>query len=304
MSVHRGLVVVAGSILTLTAIAAGDDLPQALSGFRAVRDNPVFTGRPGEWDELIRERGWVMKDGDTWRMWYTGYNKSVTPYDMKLGYATSADGLVWTRHGAGPIHDDVWVEDMMVIRHEDRLYMFAEGAGDQAQLLTSQDGLQWTRVGPLDVRRQNGDPIAAGPYGTPTVWVEDGIWYLFYERRDQGIWLATSTDAKVWKNVSDRPLIVPGPDSYDSLMIAMNQIVKVDGRYFAVMHGTGTPTKPRDWCTYFCVSEDLRTWKKCAAGPVLPVADNKSSGVLVALPAGFRLYTMHAAVHVHESSAP
>jgi len=292
-----GTVISAG--LTCVAALAGD-LPPSLTGFRPVGDNPVFTGRPGKWDELIRERGWVMKDGDTWRMWYTGYNKSVAPYDMKLGYATSDDGLVWTRHTDGPIHDDVWVEDMMVIRHGKLLYMFAEGAGDQAQLLTSVDGRQWTRVGPLDVRQQNGSPIAAGPYGTPTVWVEDGTWYLFYERRDQGIWLATSTDARVWTNVSDRPLIVPGPDSYDALMIAMNQIVKIDGRYYAVMHGTGTATKPRDWCTYFCVSDDLRTWEKCAEGPVLPVGDNKSSGVLVETASGFRLYTMHAAVHVHE----
>ncbi|MCR9200374.1 MAG: glycosylase [Planctomycetaceae bacterium] len=302
MSVFRGVMMLAISAGLTCGIALAGDLPAALSGFRSVTDKPVFTGRPGQWDELIRERGWVMKDGDTWRMWYTGYNKSVQPYDMKLGYATSADGLDWTRQTDGPIHDDVWVEDMIVIRHGDLLYMFAEGAGDQAQLLTSSDGLKWTRVGSLDVRLQNGSPISAGPYGTPTVWVEDGTWYLFYERRDQGIWLATSTDARVWTNVSDRPLIVPGPDSYDALMIAMNQIVKIGNRYYAVMHGTGTTTKPRDWCTYFCVSDDLRTWKKCAEGPVLPVADNKSSGVLVQTAAGFRLYTMHAAVHVHETA--
>lgn len=278
------------------------DLPAELQGFTAVQSEPLFTGRAGQWDELIRERGWILKDGSTWHLWYTGYNKSVEPYDMKLGYATSTDGRTWTRNEE-PIFDDAWVEDMTVLRHEGTFYMFAEGAQDQAQLLTSEDGLHWTRIGALDVRLTSGQPIPPGPFGTPTIWLEDGVWHLFYERRDQGIWLATSTDRKVWTNVSDEPLITPGPDSYDGLMIAMNQIVKIDNRYYAVMHGTGTPTKPRAWCTYFAMSEDLRTWTKCSDGPALPIADNKSSGVLVPTEHGFRLYTMHAAVHLHETSA-
>jgi hypothetical protein len=104
---------------------------------------------------------------------------------------------------------------------------------------------------------------------------------------------------KIWTNVSDDPLIVPGPNSYDKLMIAMNQIIRHEGRYYAVMHGTGTPTKPRDWCTWFAVSDDLKSWKKCSAGPVLPIADNKSSGILVHDGSRFRLYTMHGRVDLH-----
>lgn len=294
----------ASCVLFLTAClfptVSADDLPAALHGFHVTHPEPIFQGRPGKWDELIRERGWVMRTDTGYRMWYTGYNRNVDPYDMKLGYATSPDGLNWTRYSDGPIFDDVWVEDMMIVQHADKLLMFAEGAADQAQLLESSDGVKWTRIGRLDIRLTNGQPIAAGPFGTPTAWHENGLWYLFYERRDQGIWLATSKDMKTWTNFSDDPLITPGPDSYDSLMIAMNQIVKINGRYFALMHGTGSPTKPRDWCTYFAVSDDLKTWKKCEEGPVLPVKDNRSSGVLVESENGFRLYTMHAEVHVHE----
>ena len=251
---------------------------------------------------MIRERGWIIRDGDLYRLWYTGYNPDEKPLTMKLGYATSTDGVTWKRHADNPIIDDVWVEDIMIVRHDGNYYMFAEGAGDQAQLLTSADGIQWQRVGPLDVRLTTGEKIPAGPYGTPTALFTDNTWHLFYERRDQGIWLATSTDRKVWTNVSDEPLLVPGPDDYDSLMIAMNQIVKHNGRWYAVLHGTGTATKPRDWCTYFAVSDDLRTWKKCADGPVLPVKDNRSSGVLVHDGKKFRLYTMHARVDLYRAT--
>lgn len=266
--------------------------------WKGVDPNPVFTGRPGKWDDLIRERGWVMKDGNTWKLWYTGYNKSEQPLTMKMGYATSADGITWKRWRDDPIYDESWVEDMMVIKRDDHYFMFAEGAGDQSQLLESEDGIHWSRTRTLNVRQVNGKPIKPGPFGTPTVFVKNDVWHLYYERYDSGIWLARSTDLKTWTNVSDDPLIVPGPDHFDARMIAMNQIVQIGDRYIAIMHGTGTPQKPRKWCTYFVESRDLLNWTKSARGPVLPIEDNKSSGVLVHDGTNWRLHTMHSQIDV------
>ncbi len=286
-------------INTILPAGTGDaDPPFVTARWNSLRDNPRFTGRSGEWDDLIRERGWVMKDGDTWKLWYTGYNKAIEPLTMKMGYATSKDGITWERWSDDPIYDEVWIEDMMVVRHNGRYVMFAEGAKDQPHQLESDDGIHWTRIGALDVRREDGTPVEAGPLGTPTVFVQDDVWHLFYERYDSGIWLATSTDRRVWTNVSDDPLIVPGPDDYDARMIAMNQVVRVDDRYYAVMHGTGTPQKPRQWCTYLAVSPDLLTWTKLPRGPVVPVEGNKSSGILVHNGAAWRLYTLHAQMDV------
>jgi len=281
-----------------TSLSA-DELPPVLSHFKEDPPEYVFSGSAGQWDALIRERGWIIKEGDKYRMWYTGYNPDDKSVTMKLGYATSNDGVSWTRHPSGPIFAKNWVEDMMIVQHEKQLFMFAEGAGDQAQLLTSIDGISWNHLGPLDVRLVNGEKIPPGPYGTPTAFYEDGTWHLFYERRDQGIWHATSSDMKIWTNVSDEPQISPGPDQYDSLMIAMNQIIKLDEKYYAVLHGTGSPTKPRNWCTYFAVSSDLNHWEKATEGPVFPITDNKSSGILVPDGSAFRLYTMHGKVQLH-----
>ncbi|MEO2033365.1 MAG: glycosylase [Planctomycetaceae bacterium] len=283
---------------TGSGLLLADDRSVVSIEWQGHSDNPLFSGRAGEWDALIRERGWVMKDGDTWKLWYTGYNKERQPLTMKMGYATSPDGIAWKRRSDGPIFDEVWIEDMMVIKQNDRYFMFAEGAGDQPQLLESADGIEWTRTGSLDVRQTDGQPIKPGPHGTPTVYVKDDVWHLFYERYDAGIWLAVSTDRKVWTNVSDAPLITPGPEDYDARMIAMNQIVRIDDHYCAVLHGTGTPAKPRQWCTYFAESDDLRHWTKAARGPVLPVEGNKSSGMLVHDGDAWRLYTMHARIDV------
>ena len=268
-----------------TAVGYADnEFPQELTKFVPDDRNPIFTAAgPGHWDVKIRERGWILREGDLWKMWYTGYDGSRTGQKM-LGYATSTDGFVWKRHANNPIYSDVWVEDVCVIPHDGLYYMFAEGAEDRAQLLTSRDGLKWERIGRLDVRLVNGDPIPDGPYGTPTAWFENGTWNLFYERGDRGIWLARSTDTKIFTNVQDEPVIQPGPDEYDFNQIAMNQIVRHQGRYYAVLHGakrSEDPSRPTLWSTGLACSTDLIHWKKFPGNPLRPIAENKSRGLLI-----------------------
>lgn len=273
--------------------------PAELVDFTAYGRNPVFKAAgPSHWDVMIRERGWIIKEGDQYRMWYTGYDGTREGLKM-LGYATSRDGIRWERWPDNPIYRDHWVEDMMVLKHDGTYYMFAEGTGDEAHLLTSADGIHWQREGRLDVRLKNGEPIPRGPYGTPFVMVKDGTWYLFYERRDLGVWLATSRDRKVWTNVQDEPVIKPGPGGYDRVMIALNQVIKHKGRYYALLHGSGDEHAPRLWSTTVAVSDDLIHWTKYPGNPLFPIAQNKSSGVWVHDGEGFRLYTMHGEVNLH-----
>ena len=162
---------------------------------------------------------------------------------------------------SNPLYDRTWVEDMMVVEHEGSFYMFAEGKYDIAQLLKSPDGIHWTLIGPLDIRLTNGQPISSGPRGTPTAWFENDTWYLFYERRDLGIWLATSPDLEVWKNVSDEPVLTLGPADYDRRQIALNQIVKYHDLYYAFYHGSGNENS-RFWSTNVAASKDLIHWTK------------------------------------------
>ncbi len=275
------------------------EFPAELLHWEPSPQNPVFTAAGlGHWDEKIRERGWILKEDDTWSLWYTGYDGTKTG-QRKLGYATSPDGLIWTRFAQHPIVDELWVEDVQVQKVGDIYYMFAEGLNDQAQLLLSKDKIHWKPQGTLDIRYTNGKPLTSGPFGTPTAYHEDGTWYLFYERSDQGIWLAKSKDLKVWNHVQDTPVIALGPDRYDSKMIAINQIVELRGKYYAIYHGSGSEEKPSLWTTNLAVSNDLIHWKKYPGNPLRPESENKSSGVLVHDGKQFRLYTMHDKVQVH-----
>ncbi len=296
-------------ILVLAPVTCSADelFPPELTKFEPIAANPVFTAQgEGHWDVKIRERGWIIREGDLWRMWFTGYD-GTRPGQKMLGYATSRDGLSWQPHPANPIYKEHWVEDVCIIPHEGTLYMFAEGEQDRAQLLTSRDGIAWQRIGQLDVRLKNGEPIPDGAYGTPTAWFEDGVWNLFYERSDKAIWLARSRDLKVFTNVQDEPVLSPGPADYDRDLIAMNQIIKYHDRYYAVIHGTkknDDPTQPNLWSTGLATSTDLIHWTKYAGNPLRPVSENKSSGLLIHDGRQFLLYTMHGNVDVHQPAHP
>jgi len=270
--------------------------PSEILDFTANKRNPVFTGTgTNTWDEKIRERGFILYEDGQFHMWYTGY-RDQPDAEMHLGYATSNDGIEWKRYEDNPIYDQGWIEDVMVIKSEGTYYMFAEGKGDLAHLLISTDRIHWTEQGKLDIRYVHGAPLTKGAYGTPTAWKENDRWYLFYEREDLGIWLATSTDLKRWTNIQDEPVIQPGPEAYDKYGVALNQIIKHKGKYYAYYHATAWEDW-HEWSSCVAISEDLIHWNKYENNPIM--MGNKSSPILVNDGKQYRLYTMHDKVCVH-----
>lgn len=285
-------------LLAVLLLGQAEDFPESIVRWKPAADGAVFRGEGGSsWDRKIRERGWITFEDGSYHLWYTGYNDDRSKLRM-LGHATSPDGLRWTKDPANPVFGGAWVEDVCVVKQDGRYYLFAEGKNDVAHLLTSDDRVHWTDRGRLDIRKGDGQPISAGSYGTPTAWFEDGVWYLFYERGDQGVWLATSRDMVVWTNVRDEPVLAMGPEAYDKTAVAINQILKRDGVYYAYYHANAhRPWK--DWTTNVARSRDLIHWEKYEGNPI--VGGNCSSGILVEGPGGARLFTMHPEVRVFEN---
>jgi len=285
---------VLASVAAPGADAPSRPFPPELVAWVPYGANPLFTGTGrATWDREIRERGFILREGELWRLWYTGYDSSRGG-KKALGYATSDDGIHWTRDPRNPVFDGVWTEDVFVLEHAGALEMFAEGVGDVAHRLTSRDGVRWKEQGSLDIRKHSGEPIAQGAYGTPTVWLENGTFHLFYERDDGGVWLATSKDMRVWTNVQDEPVIALGPEAYDRHAIALNQVVRYRGRYYGVYHANADPEWKGPWTTCLAASSDLVHWEKYAGNPIIRSDD--SSGILVDDGERMRLYTMHPAV--------
>ncbi|MFM7244318.1 MAG: glycosylase [Planctomycetaceae bacterium] len=289
--------------------AAGDDVPGALTAFGPVSSAPLFTGGgPDAWDRDLRERGWILRHGGRWHLWYTGSNPDRDPV-RRLGHATSPDGLTW-RRPAGPLLSDRWIEDVCVAatrtRGGETFLMVAEGTHDIAHVLVSRDLRSWRPCGPLDIRLTSGAAISDGPRGTPTLWVERGLLHLYYERFDDGVWLATSRDGRTFTNVRDEPVLACGPEACDRHGIAIDQIVKFDGRWYAYYHASPDPDR-KTWQTCLAASDDLVHWQKWAGNPVLPVDPahpKRSSATLIHDGRRLRLYTTHPDVRVRFSLDP
>jgi beta-1,2-mannobiose phosphorylase / 1,2-beta-oligomannan phosphorylase len=271
------------------------DFPPEITEFTPYENNPIFSGTGLDtWDNKIRERGYILREDNIFHLWYTGYNDDRSNQKY-LGYATSEDGIVWKRSSNTPIFDNGWVEDVFVIKHGEIYYLFAEGENDISHMLTSTDRINWQDQGSLDIRKEDNSSVV-GPYGTPTVWIENDIWYLFYEKNDEGVWLATSTDLIIWKNVQDEPVLNKGPEQYDQYAVALDQVIKYNGKYYGYYHGNASMPW-RDWSTNIAVSTDLIHWDKYVDNPIL--LDNKSSGTLVWDGKQYRLYSAHPSVHLH-----
>ena len=280
-----------------------EEFPSEMVDFVPYKNNPVFSGTSNDtWDNQIRERGYILFEDGMYKMWYSGYNGGDT-IEKYLGYATSDDGINWERYSENPIFEKKWTEDMFVIKDAGTYYMFAEGTNDVAHLLTSADGLNWETEGDLVIRQTDGDTIPA-PYGTPTVWIEDGKWYLFYERNDLGIWLATSDDKITWTNIQDEPVLKMGPEEYDAGAVAANQIVKFKGRFYIFYHGSTNPNwadanENALWSSNVAMSTDLIHWKKYTGNPI--VKGDHSSPILVFDGEKYNLFTMHDIVWLYFS---
>ena len=307
---HRRLVLLALALCLGAArapSARGDAaVPPELVDFGPVSAAPVFAGGgPDAWDRDLRERGWIVRAADGWHLWYTGSNLDRDPRRL-LGHATSPDGLNWRRDPANPLVRDAWVEDVCVVRRGPCWEMFAEGEQDVAHRLTSRDGVRWHRRCPLDIRLASGAPIPDGPRGTPAVWLERGVWHLFYERMDLGVWLATSHDLVTFTNVRDEPVLACGPEPYDLHAVAFDQVVKHCGRYYAYYHSSPVADRSH-WQTCLATSRDLIHWEKYAGNPLLPVDPahpKRSSATLVFDGERHRLYTTHPDVRVRFSVVP
>lgn len=177
-------------------------------------NQPVLSpGTPGDWDGLFIESPSVLYDGSLYYMWYSGID---TTWRVRIGVATSPDGITWTKYPGNPVitegslyaWDGLSVAVPAVIYHNQAFEMWYCGASyldlldnntvDTLKVgyATSPDGLNWTRYSGNPVMNTYDSPYDSIEYRGP--WVPDIIYrpqedrlYMWYETA-YGFGLATS----------------------------------------------------------------------------------------------------------------
>jgi len=178
--------------------------------------NPVLSGDPSAWDASGEHAPFVMKDGDLYKMWYEGFDGNV----RQLGYATSPDGVNWTKYEGNPVlraepgYDEVVAGHGSVL-YEDGMYkLWYHAVGDQGILIafaTSLDGVNWTKEGPV-LLQETGNWDEFGLWG-PSVLKVSGIYWMWYSASGPdpvnpvSIGLATSADGINWERYGEGPVV-------------------------------------------------------------------------------------------------
>ena len=110
--------------------------------------NPVLAiGASGQWDSGSVNEAWIMQQGGQFKMWYTGQTLSASTGNIlssAIGYATSSDGIHWTKYSGNPLIPS-YVSRPIVLFAGSTYSMYYEGENGQIELATSTDGLHWTQ---------------------------------------------------------------------------------------------------------------------------------------------------------------
>lgn len=184
--------------------------------------NPVLRANPSAWDATLGTPR-VIHDGATYRMWYAGNG----PNAIRIGYATSSDGVTWSRYASWPVFngtmswDTVAVATPAVLKVGSTFLLYFSGASGSYSysmgLATSTDGAHWTEdpANPLLVPRLpwesyrvHPSAVVAGPSGYELYYT--GASNVGFDH-DTAIGYATSPDGRNWTEDASNPILTWGP---------------------------------------------------------------------------------------------
>ncbi len=213
---------------------------------------PVLSQTAHGWDSLGVLAPCVSRDGGGYRMWYTGIHGpapgGIGVGATGIGYATSADGKVWSKHQGNPVltaGPKAWdagsVGYCSTVETPGGFQMFYTGSSTAGLAVicraTSADGLTWAKD------TINSPVLNAGAPGSwdrqlylPVVMVDRGkylMWYTAEATPGTGhslIGAASSEDSgRTWTRDSANPVLTAGPSgSWDHDGVELGSVILKD----------------------------------------------------------------------------
>jgi predicted GH43/DUF377 family glycosyl hydrolase len=152
--------------------------------------NPVLTvDGSGTWDSIEVGTPWVLLQDGLYKMWYLGQDSSG---QYATGYATSTDGIHWTKYSGNPILSgtaDSWdtkgvlATSVLFDGVNYRLWYFGKDATgiDRIGYTTSLDGIHWTKSSKNPILGLgSGAAWDSISVAFPKVIMDNGVYKMWY----------------------------------------------------------------------------------------------------------------------------
>jgi predicted GH43/DUF377 family glycosyl hydrolase len=229
--------------------------------------NPILTvGSPGAWDDVGVGYARVIKDGPTYKMWFGGKSGTI----WQIGYATSSDGMSWTKYAGNPVltvgavnsWEDVEANAPCVLKEEGTYKMWYgghDGSNQQVGYAESADGISWTK--------HAGNPVLS--FGADNAWDDfrvcqpaviniSGTYWMWYQGHDGSSWsigTAKSNDGRVWTRYAGNPVMAKVAGTWERRGNA-SPVVLYDGTSFRMWY-TAEDDSTNPWTNRFGYAEGL-----------------------------------------------
>jgi predicted GH43/DUF377 family glycosyl hydrolase len=257
--VYAPSIILDGSIYKMWYVSYSAASPSRKIGYATSPDGvnwtrygsvPVLSpGAAGSWDTSAVSFPTVIKDGSTYKMWYTGMNAAN---ERRVGYATSPDGIVWTKYSSAPVlgvgvagaWDSAHVFDPNVVKVGENNYKMwyggENGSTNGIGYATSPDGISWTKPGTAAVLPYLGYDWDSTPYAPTVIFDGKGyhMWYsgCNYSLSGCQIGYATSPDGATWTR---RQIVLPlgGTGAFDEVSADYASVLQVGSMLKMVYSG-------------------------------------------------------------------
>lgn len=214
---------------------------------------PVLTrGGSGAWDETRVMSATVIKDGPTYKMWYTGRSAAAV---YALGYATSSDGISWTKYGSNPVltvgspssWDSQYVREPSVLKVTGTYHMWYSGTAKWPYFrighATSTDGITWSKDAGNPVLTPTAGTWDANEVYAPSVIDNGSAYEMFYSGNAGGRWItghATATSPSGTWTKDANAIVSPDATGWEAGFDSTDYVgAALDGSTWKVFYSAG-----------------------------------------------------------------
>jgi hypothetical protein len=239
-----------GTLVKAQILSGKVQLDSDIISWRRPFDHPVMDHDSMGFDsEGIRGISIIFDEG-LFKMWYGGYNGD----HFMMGYATSPDGINWTRgNGGNPVmalgpdgswdDHDLWGAQVIKEATTYRMWYDAgDGAINRVGYAYSEDGVHWTKYDKNPVLTPDNSGFDSTHVGVECVFHQGGSYIMMFignagHGYDSSMGIATSSDGYHWAKNSEPIFSLGAAGKFDSVAYRSAAVYTLDGKHIMFYSG-------------------------------------------------------------------